>query len=60
MKVTKVMQLTPRMGKPEEKEIGGFREEGAGFRVVDSDGNDIGYFGPDKYQSIIFEARWSD
>lgn len=60
MTVTKIMRLTPRKGKPEEKEIGGFKEDGHGFKVVDTKGKDMGYFGADKYQSIIFEARWSD
>lgn len=56
--VTKWMRLTPRGGKPEpEREIGGFREEGHGYIVKDTDGHDIGYFGSDKYESIIFEAR---
>ena len=56
----KIMKLKPRDGGPEEsREVGGFREAGAGFDVVDTEGNPIGYFGPDEYEAIIFEAHLS-
>jgi hypothetical protein len=58
MKVTKIMRLNPRHGQPEKKEIGGFQEEDWGYRVRGIDGEDLGYFGADKYASISFEARW--
>jgi hypothetical protein len=56
-----LMKLKPRNGGPDEfKDIASFREEGRGLRVFDRDGNDVGYFGPEDYQTIILggaEAR---
>lgn len=40
-----------------EQEIGGFREDRFGYIVVDPGGKELGYFGPDCYDSIIFELR---
>ena len=56
MSFVKTMQLVLRSGS---EEIGGVKEEERGYRVVDSEGNDLGYFGPDKYESIIFKVQWS-
>jgi hypothetical protein len=58
MRVKKLMRLYPRVGEPRERDIGGFQEEEQGYRVRDVDGKDLGYFGPDKYEMITFEARW--
>lgn len=62
MTIRKSMRLKPRNGTPEQsQEIGGAQEEGPlGYRVRDAKGNDLGYFGPDKYESIIFEVHWTD
>ena len=55
----KIMRLKPRDGSAEiTKEIGGFREDGFGYRVQGTNGEDLGYFGPDKYESIVFEVHW--
>lgn len=59
MSFVKTMRLVPRSGGEEKREIGGFKEEERGYRVVDCEGNDLGYFGPDRYESIVFEVWWS-
>ena len=52
------MKLKRRGSTSEEwRLIGGFREDGVGYRVVKTDGRDLGYFGPDRYKSIIFESK---
>jgi hypothetical protein len=52
------MKLKRRGSTSEEwRLIGGFREDGVGYRVVKTDGRDLGYFGPDRYESIIFESK---
>lgn len=49
-----IMRLTRRGGGSEEtKDVATFREEGRGVRVFDVDGKDIGYFGPEEYETII-------
>ncbi len=55
-----VMKLKDRRGQQTERPIGGFRESGAGYQVREENGEDIGYFGPDQYESIIFEIRFDD
>lgn len=54
-----ILRLRRRGGEPEEtkKDIASFRQEGRGVRVFDVDGNDIGYFGPEEYESIILGPR---
>ena len=61
LRYKKVMRLK-RVGESveESREIGGFREEGYGYEVVDPNGKAIGYFGPDEYSDIIFEAHLTD
>jgi hypothetical protein len=54
----KIMRLKPRNGPETTQPIGGFKESGAGYSVQDEDGKELGYFGPDQYESIIFEARF--
>ena len=58
IKVKKIVRIYSRVGEPEERRIGGFQEEDEGYRVRDVDGKDLGYFGPDKYERITFEAQW--
>ena len=58
MKVKKIMRIYPRVGEPEERQIDGFQEEDGGYRVRGVGGKDLGYFGPDKYERISFEAQW--
>ena len=51
------MRLSPRVGSSDSvREIGGFLEEGHGYRVHDTEGREIGYFGPETYASIVFEC----
>ena len=59
----KIMRLTNRDGTQEpDKEIGGFREDGRGYKVQDTKGKELGYFGPDKYKDLvfIFETHWAE
>lgn len=62
MQSKKVMRLKPRNGEPELTiEIGGIdREEQHGYHIKDLDGNGLGYFGADTYESIIFEIWWPE
>jgi len=49
-----IMRLKRRKGGPEElKDIASFRQEGRGVRVFDTEGKDMGYFGPERYRTII-------
>ena len=59
VKVKKVMRLRDRSSKEESRVVGGFSESGYGFEVVDTDGEALGYFGPDKYESIVFELHFT-
>ena len=38
--------------------VSAFRDSGDGYRVQAEDGTDLGYFGPEEYDSIIFEIRF--
>jgi hypothetical protein len=55
----KIMRLKLRGAEEETSQpIGGFKEDGQGYSVQREDGKGLGYFGPDKYESIIFEVRF--
>ena len=56
----KFMRLKPRRGPETTQAIGGFVESGAGFSVKKEDGRELGYFGPDLYESIVFEVRFEN
>ena len=56
--VKKIMRLKHRNGVEECLDIGGLQERVYGYDVKDTNGNDLGYFGPDKYESITFEAHF--
>lgn len=49
-----IMRLKRHAGGPDETlDIASFREEGPGVRVFDVHGQDLGYFGPEEYHTII-------
>jgi hypothetical protein len=51
MTIKKIMRAKPRNGEVETVlEIGGAREEGMGYVVVGKDGEELGYFGADRYE----------
>jgi hypothetical protein len=56
----KIMKLKPRNGGPEEIiEIGGIKSEQAqGYWIVGIDGNDLGYFGADRYENMEFSIEF--
>jgi hypothetical protein len=62
MKPKRVMRLKPRGGASEEtKEIGGIsKEEEWGYQIRGTKGEELGYFGADKYETITFEIWWPD
>jgi len=54
-----IMRLKFRDGRPDTQQyIGQFSESGLGYRVIAEDCMDLGYFGPEMYDSIIFEIRY--
>lgn len=62
MTTKKIMRLRLRggQGREETLEIDRIeREEPFGYHVRGMDGKS-GYFGADKYESVMFETRWSE